>query len=74
MTAPARHLQARNCDVGGTNTQTEDSLDLRGDLANPRRLGASELYKLPRVEARTTDPHDPDKEVVYSGTLHGGRA
>jgi len=25
-------------------------------------------------EARTTDPHDPDKEVVYSGTLHGGRA
>jgi hypothetical protein len=24
--------------------------------------------KLPRAETRTTDPHDPGKEIVYSGT------
>ena len=26
-----------------------------------------ELHKLPRAETRTTDPHDPGKEIVYSG-------
>jgi len=35
---------------------------------NPRRIDASELHKLPRVEVRTTDPHDPGKEIIYSGT------
>jgi len=30
-------------------------------------IDTSELHKLPRVEARTTDPHDPGKEIIYSG-------
>src|SRR5271165_5121767 len=55
-------------DAVEANAQAEISLELRGDLPNPRRIGASELHKLPRVEARTTDPHDPGKEIVYSGT------
>jgi DMSO/TMAO reductase YedYZ molybdopterin-dependent catalytic subunit len=55
-------------DAAGANAQAEDSVDLRGDLPNPRRLNASELHKLPRLEVRTTDPHDPSKEIVYSGT------
>jgi hypothetical protein len=50
------------------NAQAEGSLELRGDVPNPRRIDASELKKLPRVETRTTDPHDPGKEIVYSGT------
>jgi len=41
---------------------------LRGDLPNPRRIDASELQKLPRAETRTTDPHNPGKEIVYAGT------
>jgi hypothetical protein len=52
----------------GVNAQPEESLDLRGDLPNPRRIGASELHRLLRVEVRTPDPHDPGKEIVYSGT------
>ena len=55
-------------DAVGANAQAKDSLDLRGNLPNPRRVGASELHKLPRLEVRTTDPHDPNKEIVYSGT------
>ena len=55
-------------DAVGANAQAENSLDLRGDLPNPRRIDASESHKLPRVEARTADPHDPGKEMVYSGT------
>ncbi len=51
------------------NAQADDLLDLRGDLPNPRRINAAELHKLPRAETRTTDPHDPGKEIVYSGTL-----
>jgi Oxidoreductase molybdopterin binding domain len=26
------------------------------------------LHKLPRAETRTKDPHDPSREIVYSGT------
>ena len=60
--------QDKTGDTVGANAPAEDSLDLRGDLPNPRRIDASELHKLPRVEARTTDPDDPGKEMVYSGT------
>ena len=60
--------QEKTGDAIGPNAQAEDSLDLRGDLPNPRRIDASELHKLPRAEARTTDPHNPAKEIVYSGT------
>jgi DMSO/TMAO reductase YedYZ molybdopterin-dependent catalytic subunit len=59
--------QDKTGDAVGADPQAENSLDLRGDLPNPRRIGASELHKLPRVVARTTDPHDPGKEIVYSG-------
>jgi Oxidoreductase molybdopterin binding domain len=52
----------------GVNAQPEESLDLRGDLPNSRRIDASELHQLPRVEVRTPDPRDPGKEIVYSGT------
>ena len=48
--------------------QAEVFLDLGGDLSNPRRIDASELHTLPREEIRTTDPHNPGKEIVYSGT------
>ena len=58
----------RPADSVGTNAQAEDFLDLRGDVPNPRRLDAAELHKLPRAETRTTNPHDPGKEIVYSGT------
>src|SRR5260370_12698709 len=55
-------------DAVGANAPPENSLDLRGDLPNPRRIDASELHKLPRVEVRTIDPHDPGKEIIFSGT------
>jgi hypothetical protein len=60
--------QDKTGDEVGANTQAEDLLDLRGDVPNPRRIDAHELQKLPRAETRTTDPHDPGKEIVYSGT------
>jgi DMSO/TMAO reductase YedYZ molybdopterin-dependent catalytic subunit len=60
--------QVKAGDAVGVNAQAEDWLDLRGDLPNPRRIDASELHKLPRAEARTADPHDPGKEIIYSGT------
>jgi hypothetical protein len=41
---------------------------LRGDLPNPRQIDASELQKLPRGNANISDPRQPGKEVVYSGT------
>jgi Oxidoreductase molybdopterin binding domain len=50
------------------NAQAEESLDLRGDLPHPHRIDASALHQLPRVEVRTTDPHDPGKEIIYAGT------
>ena len=34
----------------------------------PDESTQSELHKLPRVEIRIKDPHDPGKEIVYSGT------
>jgi DMSO/TMAO reductase YedYZ molybdopterin-dependent catalytic subunit len=49
-------------------TQTESSLEVRGDVTNPRHIDAAELRKLPRAETRTPDPHNPGKEIVYSGT------
>src|ERR1700688_4566745 len=52
----------------GAIAQADDSLELRGGVPNPRRVDAHELRKLPRAETRTTDPHDPGKEIVYSGT------
>jgi hypothetical protein len=50
-----------------TNTQTEGSLDLRGDVPSPRQLDAQELHKLPRTQIHTPDPQNPAKEIVYSG-------
>jgi DMSO/TMAO reductase YedYZ molybdopterin-dependent catalytic subunit len=55
-------------DAVGADAPAEDLLDIRGDLPNPRRIGASELHNLPRVNVHTTDPRDPGKEIVYSGT------
>jgi DMSO/TMAO reductase YedYZ molybdopterin-dependent catalytic subunit len=55
-------------DAVSPSAQAEGFLDLLGDLPNPRRIDVSELHRLPRVEVRTTDPHDPGKEIVYSGT------
>ncbi len=60
--------QDKSGGVGGANARAEDFLDLRGDVPNPRRIDAAELHKLPRTELRTTDPHDPSREIVYSGT------
>jgi hypothetical protein len=51
----------------GTSARGEDFLDLRGDVPNPRQIDASEFHKLPRAEIGT-DPHDPTKEIIYSGT------
>ncbi len=83
MTKPTHHIlnaienatvaesgwpQSKTGGVVGASDQAELLLDLRGNLPNPRRIDASELHKLTRVEARTTDPHDPGKVVVYSGT------
>jgi hypothetical protein len=48
--------------------RVEKLMDLRGDQENPRRIGASELQKLPRAEVWTTDPLCSGKEIVYSGT------
>jgi DMSO/TMAO reductase YedYZ molybdopterin-dependent catalytic subunit len=50
------------------DAQAQGSLEIRGDVTNPRRIDADELRKLPRTETRTPDPHDPGKEIVYSGT------
>src|SRR5258707_15783448 len=47
---------------------SKNSLDLRGDQENPRRISASELHKLPRAEVWTTDPLYSGKDIVYSGT------
>jgi hypothetical protein len=47
---------------------SKNSLDLRGDQENSRRISASELHKLPRAEVWTTDPLNSGKDVVYSGT------
>jgi DMSO/TMAO reductase YedYZ molybdopterin-dependent catalytic subunit len=60
--------QDKTGDAVGANLQADGLLDLGGDVPNPRRIDASELHKLPRAETRTTDPHDPAKEIVYSGT------
>jgi hypothetical protein len=47
---------------------SNNSLDLRGDLENPRRISASELHKLPRAEVWTSDPLYSGQDIVYSGT------
>jgi DMSO/TMAO reductase YedYZ molybdopterin-dependent catalytic subunit len=60
--------QDKTGDAGDANVQAEHLLDLRGDLPNPRRIDASELHRMPRAEARITDPQNPGKEIVYSGT------
>jgi DMSO/TMAO reductase YedYZ molybdopterin-dependent catalytic subunit len=60
--------QDKTGDAVSVNPQAENFLDLRGDVPNPRRIGTIELRKLPRIELHTTDPHDPGKEIVYSGT------
>jgi DMSO/TMAO reductase YedYZ molybdopterin-dependent catalytic subunit len=59
--------QNKSGEVVGTNAHAEESLDLLGDLPHPHRMDASALHQLPRVEVRTTDPHDPGKEIVYAG-------
>ena len=60
--------QDKTGDAAGANPQADDLLDLRGDVPNPLRIGTVELHKLPRTEIHTTDPRDPGKENVYSGT------
>jgi DMSO/TMAO reductase YedYZ molybdopterin-dependent catalytic subunit len=60
--------QDKTGDQVAANSQVEDFLDLRGDVPNPRRIEAAEFHKMPRVELRLKEPHDPSKEVVYSGT------
>jgi hypothetical protein len=60
--------QDKTADATGDNTHVEDFLDLRGDLPNPRRIDASELRQLSRSETHTVNPHDPGKEIVYSGS------
>ena len=60
--------QNKTGDAVSPSAQAEGVLDLLGDLPNPRRIDVSELHSLPRMEVRTTDPHDPGKEIVYSGT------
>jgi hypothetical protein len=60
--------QDKTADAAGASIQVEDFLDLRGDLPNPRRINGSELRQLPRSEKRTINPHDPGKEIVYSGS------
>jgi hypothetical protein len=59
--------QDKSGEAVGTNAQAEESLDLLGDLPHPHRMEASALHQLPRMEVRTTDPHDPGKEIVYAG-------
>jgi hypothetical protein len=59
--------QDKSGEAVGTNAQAEEALDLLGDLPHPHRMEASALHQLPRREVRTTDPHDPGKEIVYSG-------
>jgi hypothetical protein len=60
--------QNKTGDAVSPGAEAEGSLDLLGDLPKPRRIDVSELHSLPRVDVRTTDPHDPGKEIVYSGT------
>jgi DMSO/TMAO reductase YedYZ molybdopterin-dependent catalytic subunit len=60
--------QNKTADAAGASIQVADFLDLRGDLPNPRRIDGSELRQLPRSETRTINPHDPGKEIVYSGS------
>ena len=48
--------------------QTDNFLDLRGDVPNPQRIDTAALHKLPRVEIHANDPQDAGKEIVYSGT------
>jgi hypothetical protein len=60
--------QDKTGDAVSPTAQAEGVLDLLGDLPHPRRIDASELHRMPRLEVRTTDPHDPGKEIAYSGT------
>jgi hypothetical protein len=55
-------------DKTGEVVGAPSSMELRGDLPNPRQINAAELHQLPRAEVRTTDPSDPGKEIVYAGT------
>jgi hypothetical protein len=60
--------QQKTGDAVAAGAQSDDSLDLRGDVPNPRLVSAAELHKLPRAEMRTTDPDNSGNEIVYSGT------
>jgi DMSO/TMAO reductase YedYZ molybdopterin-dependent catalytic subunit len=66
--AGAAQAEDKNGAAVEAATQTENSLEVRGDVTNPRRIDAAELRKLPRTETRMPDPHNPGKEIVYSGT------
>jgi DMSO/TMAO reductase YedYZ molybdopterin-dependent catalytic subunit len=59
--------QDKTAEMATLNAPATTSLDLRGDVPNPRPIDASELRQLPRAETRTADPRDPGKEIVYSG-------
>lgn len=52
--------QDKTGDAASASPRAENSLDLRGDVPNPQRIGT--------IELRTPDSHDPAKEIVYSGT------
>lgn len=56
--------QEKSDDAVSANVQ---ALELRGDLPNPKQITEPELQKLPRVEVRTNDLHQPGKEIVYAG-------
>ena len=60
--------QDKTSETAVASPQSGNLLDLRGDLPNPRQIDASELHKLPWANASTSDPRQPGKEMVYSGT------
>jgi len=60
--------QNKTLEAVAGHAQTDDSLDLGGELPNPQRITAAQLHKLARMEVHTIDPHDSSKEIVYSGT------
>jgi hypothetical protein len=54
-------VQAQN--KTGDAVGAPSSLELLGDVPNPRQINAAELHQLPRAEVRTSDPGGPGKEM-----------
>jgi DMSO/TMAO reductase YedYZ molybdopterin-dependent catalytic subunit len=55
-------------DTANINAQAATSLEIVGDLPNPRRIDATELHRLQRAEVHATDARESGKEIVYTGT------